>query len=93
MAQAPRDANHVPAGLGVSNTDGTTTLPFYIDSATGRVLLDLSVVADAGGSVSDEPDERDANRVTAMLCLKEDGSGLGSPAIDNRNGYLYLDLS
>lgn len=42
MSQAPRDQNHVPTALGVSSSDGTTTLPFEIDSATGRLLTDVA---------------------------------------------------
>lgn len=38
MTDAIRDNNHVPIALGVSSTDATVTLPFKIDSATGRLL-------------------------------------------------------
>jgi hypothetical protein len=38
MADARRDENRVPVLLGVSNADGTTTLPIRIDPTTGRVL-------------------------------------------------------
>lgn len=38
--QAPRDQNFVPAALGQSSTDSTNTLPFLINSLTGRLLVD-----------------------------------------------------
>lgn len=45
MSEAKRDQNFVPSALGVSSADSTTTLPFKIDSVTGRLYVDL-----AGGS-------------------------------------------
>jgi len=45
MSEAPRDQNFVPAALGQSSASATTTLPFKIDSSTGRLLVDV-----AGGS-------------------------------------------
>jgi hypothetical protein len=38
MTNAIRDENFVTVALGVSSTDSTVTLPFKIDSATGRLL-------------------------------------------------------
>lgn len=52
--EAVRDQNHVPVALGVSNADATVTLPFKIDSITGRLLVDaagssgITVIAIAG---------------------------------------------
>ncbi len=46
---APRDQNHVPTALGVSSTDGITTLPFEIDPITGRLLVD----ATGGGGITE----------------------------------------
>lgn len=42
---AVRDQNRIPVAGGQSNTDSTQTLPFKIDSVTGRVLVDSSVTA------------------------------------------------
>jgi hypothetical protein len=39
---AVRDGNRVPVAMGQSNTDATQTLPFKIDSITGRLLVDSS---------------------------------------------------
>lgn len=39
---AIRDQNRVPVAMGQSNTDSTQTLPFKIDSVTGRLLIDSS---------------------------------------------------
>ena len=93
MANAPHDGNFVPAGLGVSSSDSTVTVPFYIDSITGRLLLDVYLVTDPGaGVIASEPDLRDQNRVTAMLCTPETGSTLGIPAVDNRSNNIFLDV-
>lgn len=40
MSEASRDQNHVPSALGVSSADSSITLPFKIDSSTGRLLTD-----------------------------------------------------
>lgn len=91
--EALRDANRVTTGLGVSSSDSTVTIPFQIDSVTGYVLLDLTVVADAGGVLSDENAARDGNHVPVMIGTKSDDSGIAAPAIDNRNGNLYFDIA
>lgn len=40
----PRDANRVPALLGVSSVDGTTVLPAEINPATGALITETTVV-------------------------------------------------
>lgn len=49
MAEAKRDQNFVPSALGVSSVDSVTTLPFKVDPATGRLLVDMS--GGGGGTV------------------------------------------
>ncbi len=51
MSEAKRDQNFVPGALGVSTADSTTTLPFKIDSSTGRLLVDNS--GGGSGTVTD----------------------------------------
>lgn len=50
MTDAIRDQNHVTVALGQSSTSSTTTLPFKIDSVTGRLLVDS---ASGAGTVTD----------------------------------------
>ena len=89
--EAVRDNNRVTVGLGVSSADGVTTLPIQIDAATGRLLISVTSVVEAGGEVStDAP--RDGNHVPAALGFKSDDSGVGGIAMDSRNDNLYLDL-
>lgn len=40
MTDAIRDENRITVALGVSSSSSTTTLPFKIDSSTGRLLVD-----------------------------------------------------
>lgn len=40
MVDAIRDGNFVPNALGVSSADPTVTLPFKINPATGRLLVE-----------------------------------------------------
>lgn len=42
MADAIRDGNRITVALGQSNADSTVTLPFKIDSVTGRLLVATS---------------------------------------------------
>lgn len=88
----PREENRVTAGAGVDDSDGVTVIPFYIDSVTGKVLVAASLVTDAGGTVANAPAKRDENHVPSMFCTFSDDTGYGEPAVDNRNGRLYLDL-
>lgn len=48
MSDAIRDQNFIPAALGVSNINSSVTLPFKIDSITGRLLIDSAT----GGTVT-----------------------------------------
>lgn len=52
MSEAVRDGNHVPGALGQSSTDSSVTLPFKIDSATGRLLVDTASGSGTVTSVS-----------------------------------------
>lgn len=42
MSNASHDQNHVPSLLGVSSSDGTTTIPIYANPTSHRLLVDLS---------------------------------------------------
>lgn len=93
MAQAPRDANRIKAGLGVSNEDSTVTLPFYIDSITNRVLMKITSEINVVGTLPVVPALRDGNYIPAMVAVSSaDGTTLKLPVMDNRNGNLYVDL-
>ncbi len=51
MANASRDANRITTLLAVSNADGVTALPVYVDSATNRLLVNASI----SGSITASP--------------------------------------
>lgn len=42
MTDAIRDENHVPVALGVSSADPTVTLPFKVNPATGKLLVEIA---------------------------------------------------
>ena len=42
MGNAPRDDNHLPTLLGVSNADGTTPVVLWADPTTHRLLVDTA---------------------------------------------------
>lgn len=72
MAQAKRDDNRVPSLLGVSNADGLTPLPVYVDSATNRLLVSST---GGGGGAGTEYTEGDTDTtITGQAILWEDAS-------------------
>lgn len=91
MAQAKRDQNHRTVELGVSSTDGVTTLPFRVDPVTNYLLIDIVT-----GALSATPmtmDKRDQNHVpTAYGISSVDGTTL-VPIRTDDNGALLLDLA
>jgi len=93
MANAQRDENRIPVGLAVSDTDGETTLPLYLDSATNRLLIEIEVVTDNVGTLPAQPAIRDQNNVPVSLAVTDDANETPTPLlIDSRNGFLYLDV-
>lgn len=52
MTEAVRDQNHIAVALGVSSANPAVTLPFKIDSVTGRLLTDSAAGAGTVSSVS-----------------------------------------
>jgi hypothetical protein len=90
MANAPRDANNVPAGL---STDDTTNVarPLLADGVTGRLLV--KITADAGGATGVSGNApRDANNVPALLAMKDDGSGEFVPIACDSDGNMLCDI-
>lgn len=52
MTDFIRDRNHVPVAGGVSSADATVTLPFKVDSSTGRLMVDATGSSGTVTSVS-----------------------------------------
>lgn len=102
MADANRDGNHVPIALGQSSTDATVTLPFKIDSSTGRLLADsasgsgtvtsVSVVTANGfaGTVATETTTPTITLTTTVTGLVK-GNGTAFSAASAGTDYVTAD--
>ena len=88
---SPKDENSVAPLYGIDNVTGLPT-PVQMDPVTGRVLIEIYVVSDAGGVLSNGWAAKDGNSVSTLLGEADDGSGLLIPVFDNRNDFIYLDL-
>ena len=89
---AKRDENFIAVALGVSDTDGTTTLPLSVDPVTGRLLIEINGQLTDGNTVPLMVG-RDENWRETASAVTDDADETVSPLIvDNRNNYLYIDL-
>ena len=90
---SPRDANFVPVLSAESDT--FVTLPWSIDSVTGRVLMTITVDAsDTSPSLPYPRARKDANFRNTLTGLSDDG--LKQPlsvAIDQNNALMGVDVA
>lgn len=68
MAEAKIDGNYKSSVLGVSNADGITTLPAYVDSSTNRWLV--SATTDIG--VAEDTAHQSGDTGVMMLGVRQD---------------------
>jgi len=62
-----------------------------VDPITGRLLVDITIVADSGSSVLNT-EKIDENKEWVAQGAKSDGTP--TPLhMDSRNGYLYVDIN
>ena len=89
----PRDSNFVPVLSAESDT--FVTLPWSIDSVTGRVLMAITVDAsDTSPSLPYGRAKKDANFRNTLTGLSDDG--LKQPlsvAIDHDNNLMAVDIA
>lgn len=82
MTDAIRDSNFVTVALGQSDSDATVTLPFKIDSVTGRLLTDAGGSGGNPGGMDGEVQWNDAgsfagiDNETAGYVLTSNGAGV-----------------
>ena len=93
MADNPRDANFVPVVS--AEGDNLLTLPWSIDSVTGRVLMAITVDAsDTSPSLPYGRAKKDANFRNTLTGLADDSSNRPlSVAIDQNNGLMGVDVA
>lgn len=85
MTDASRDQNHVPAKLGVLNTDGVTLVPIKINPTTGGMLVDTMGMI-SFTMVPIGPEDENYNKVL----LWEGTDGLTYPWVVNSNGEVLV---
>jgi hypothetical protein len=90
---AKRDQNFVPVGLGADDTDITQTLPLTVDTASNRLLIEITSVDTSSGTLPTAPAPRDQNFVPVAMAVTDDANETPVPLmIDSRNGLLYVDV-
>lgn len=89
-----RDANHIVVAKAITDDANETVTPLIMDAATDRLLIEVTPVSDDSGVTPTASIlKRDANHVTVLGGITDDGSEIVYPLIiDNRNGLLYVDL-
>ena len=89
----PRDSNYIPVLSAESDT--FVTLPWSIDSVTGRVLMTITVDAsDTSPSLPYNRALKDANFRNTLTGLADDGSNTPlSVAIDHDNNLMGVDVA
>lgn len=91
MNSDERDENFTPVYSGKG--DNGLTLPWSIDSVTGRVLMDITVVNDYVPSPPVNRTLKDANFRNTLTGLSDDGNKTTlSVAIDASVGLMIVDL-
>jgi len=86
MSNAKRDDNYNPSAL-AADTDGNPA-PLKIDPTTGRLLIEFSAVSES--SPIQNSAKRDENRESVAQVW--DGTNIKPLLMDNRNGYLFVDI-
>jgi hypothetical protein len=78
---AKKDQNFVSTLLGVSNSDGATTVPIYADPVTHRLLVDLAGTASGVDSIN--TDATAAQVIAAGTGITVTDNGTGTHTIAN----------
>lgn len=88
MANASRDGNNIPVRLGVSSSDGVTTLQITADPSLHAVMLDDNTT---GTDLTGDIAPRDANNVPAMLAVSSVDGTTPVALYVNNSGELLVD--
>lgn len=76
MENAIRDENRVTTLIGISNADGLTTVPIYVNPTTHRLK---TAHGSSGSDLSDNFAPRDENFVPGLLGASSDDDGTAIP--------------
>ena len=91
--QAKKDDNRVPTALAVGDDASADTEPLRVVTASGRLLLDVTIVSE--NSITGTwptRDPRDNNRVPMTMAVEDNADENVVPLrIDSRNGFLFCD--
>lgn len=91
MAQAKHDDSRETAGLAWDATNSLTK-QLLVDPITGRLLLDVTLVADYV-EVTHSLAEHDDNHIPSVNATTDDASATAVPLlVDNSTNYLLIDL-
>ena len=90
MAQALRDQNHVPVGIGVSNTDSVTPVMLRVDPVTGYLIVDNT--SQSLAVTSAETDKRDQNHVPTVYGVSSVDGVTPVPIRTDEDGKLLVQF-
>lgn len=95
MGKASIDVNRKPTAIGLG--DDGVIYPFKTDPVTGRLLIDITPVAEPASPVFHTASDIDVNRKNVATGLEhiiqQDTSGNILPFhIDSRNNLLFCDI-
>ena len=88
MADSAIDNNRVHSSLAYNSSTGLSE-PIQVATASGRLLIDISIVSESSPSTIAEI--RDGNYVPGMICVDDNGTIVPLIA-DSRNGLLFVDI-
>ena len=91
MSNSAKDNNFVSTALASDGTS-TGTEPLRVDPATSRLLMDIEVTSSTTPAALSH--KRDDNFVPVDYAVTDDANETLTPLIiDNRSGYLFVDLN
>lgn len=90
MGNAQIDENRQNTAIAV-DTSGNPA-PLLVDPDTDRLLIDITYTTNPGATVLNG-NKSDENKERLTQAVTDDANSTPTPLhIDNRNGYLFLDL-
>jgi len=91
MTEAKKDQNHANTLLGVSSADSVTPTPLSVDSATGYLLISMTLDPTLPATL-DLPIRRDGNHRPVLCAVTDDAAQDVVPIATDTDGNILIDL-
>ncbi len=83
------DENYGDVAIAATNESTSVAAPLLVDASTGRLLIAITVVSSTSPTLNGQAIDENRSK-TAMV---DNSSDIVPLLIDNRNGYLWMDVS